>query len=138
MTKEPKKDVNACIDLIYTVVKGHFLACACSLFGVSSLDTPLILPPGIHTAFAAEKLAFIMKISRMVVERCSLIEGSLTKEAVVDKEDGVYNYAWILCHFGSLVMELRDAWQEGDGQRVLRCWKLFLKQLAVQSTPWKP
>ena len=63
---------------------------ACSLFGVSSLDTPLILSPGIHTASAAEKLAFIMKISRMVVERCSLIEGSLTNEAVVDKEDGVY------------------------------------------------
>ena len=27
---------------------------------------------------------------------------------------------------GSLVMEFRDAWQEGDGERVLRCWKLFL------------
>ena len=23
-------------------------------------------------------------------------------------------------------MELRDAWLEGDGQRVIRCWKLFL------------
>ena len=116
MTKEPKKDVNACIDFIYTMVKGHFLSSACSLFGVSSLDTPPILPPGTHTASAAEKLAIIMKISWMVVEHCSLIEGSLTNEAVVDKEDGVYNYARILCHFGSLVMELRDAWQERDGQ----------------------
>ena len=44
-----------------------------------------------------------------------------------DKEDGVYNYARILCHFGSLVMELRDAWQEGDGQRVFfGVGKLFL------------
>ena len=98
MTKEPKKDVNACIYLIYTVVKGHFLAGACSFFGVSSLDTPLILLPGIHTASAAEILAFIIKISQIVVERCSHIEGSLTNEAVVDKEDSVYNYAQILCH----------------------------------------
>ena len=126
MTKEPKKDVNACIDFIYTIVKGHFLACACDLFGVSSLEESLVLPPGIESSSAAEKLAFIMKISRMVVERCSLIEGCLTNETVVDIDDGVYNYARTLCHYGSLVMEFRDAWQEGDGERVLRCWKLFL------------
>ena len=79
-----------------------------------------------------------MKISRTVVERCSLIEGSLTDEAVVDKEDGVYNYAQILCHFGSLVMELRDAWQEGEFFGVGNCFCHILKQLATQSTPWKP
>ena len=43
----------------------------------------------------------------------------LRDKAVVDKEDGMYNYTRILCHFGSLVMELCDAWQEGDGERVL-------------------
>lgn len=31
-----------------------------------------------------------------------------------------------LCHYGSLVMEFRDAWAEGDGDRILRCWRLFL------------
>ena len=112
-------------------MKGHFLACACALFDVDDLDDPLILPPGIHQASVAEKLAYIKKISRMVVERCSLIDGSLTSGKVVDKEDGVYNDARVLCHYGSLVMELRDAWQEGDGQRVLRCWKLFLPHFKV-------
>ncbi len=102
VTKEPKKDVNACIDFISAVVKGHFLACACDLFGVSSIDEPLVLPPGIHKASDAEKLAFISRLARMVVERCSLIEGS---EEVVDGNDGVYNYA----RYGSLVMEFRDA-----------------------------
>ena len=62
----------------------------------------------------------------MVVERCSLIESSLTEDSRVDKQDGVYNYAKILYHYGSLAMEFRDAWREGDGERVLRCWKLFL------------
>ena len=28
-------------------------------------------------------------------------------------------------------MELIDAWREGDGERVLRCWKLFLPHLKV-------
>lgn len=28
-------------------------------------------------------------------------------------------------------MELRDAWAEGDGDRVLRCWKLFLPHFKI-------
>lgn len=126
VTKDPKKDVDACIDLIYAVVKGHFLACACDLFGVSSIDDPLILPPGIHTAPKPVQLAFINKMAQMVVDRCSLIDSAFTGEAVSDNGDGVYNYARTLCHYGSLVMEFRDAWSEGDGERVLRCWKLFM------------
>ena len=131
MTKDVKKDVNACIDFITTVVKGHFLSCACDLFGVTSLDEPLVLPPGIHTAPASEKSAFISKIARMVVECCSLIEGSFTGGPIRDEQDGVYNYARVLCHYGSLVMEFRDAWHEGDGERVLRCWKLFMPHFKV-------
>lgn len=104
--KDPKKDVDACIDFIFTVVKGHFLACACEEFGVTSIDEPLVLPPGIHTASDAEKLAFISKTARKVVERCTLIEGSFTNEEVDDKDDGVYNYARILCHY---------IWFSGDG-----------------------
>ena len=123
VTKELKKDVNACIDFISTVMKGHFLACACGILGVTSLDGPLTLPPGLH---AVEQLTFIYDISKIVVERCSLVQGSLTNETVVDNNDGVYNYARILCHYSSLMMEFRDAWQEGDGERILHCWKLFM------------
>lgn len=136
MTKDPKKDLNACIDLIYAVVKGHFLACACELFGASTLDEELILPPGIHTAPKPQRLAFICKMARMVVDKCSLVESAFTIEtatanggaamASATSDDGVYNYARVLCHFGSLVMEFRDGWAEGDGERVLCCWKLFL------------
>ena len=120
-----KKDVNACIDFITTIVKGHYLACACEISGVSQIDEQLVLPNGILKASDPEKLAFISKIASMVVECCSL-ESSLTEDSRVDKQDGVYNYAKILCHYGSLAMEFRDAWHEGDGERVLRCWKLFL------------
>ena len=110
------------------MVKGHFLACACDIFGVSGVDEQLILPPDILKATKHDQLAFIMKMARMVVDRCSLIESAYTGEtgSEPDGKDGVYNYACVLCHFGSLVMEFRDAWAEGDGERVHRCWKLFL------------
>lgn len=45
---------------------------------------------------------------------------------MLDTGDTVFNYARVLCHYGSLVMEFRDAWAEGDGDRVLCCWKLFM------------
>ena len=43
-----------------------------------------------------------------------------------DDEDGVYNYARVFCHYGALLMEFRDAWGEGDSERVTWCWKLFM------------
>lgn len=131
VSNDPKKDVDACIDFITTIVKGHFLACACTLFGVSSISEPLVLPPGIDKASGEVKLAFIEKIARKVVERCTLIEGSLTNGTVADHGDGVYNYARVLCHYGSLVMELLDGGREGDGERVTRCWKLFMPHFKV-------
>lgn len=116
VTKDPKKDVNACIDFIDTVVKGHYVACACEVLGISSVDEPPALPPGINKACNAQKLAIVLRIAKLVVSRCTLIDGAFTHETAPDKEDGVYNYVRVLCHYGSLVMELIDAWHEGDGR----------------------
>ena len=131
MTKESKKEVNACIDFINTTVKGHFHTCACDIFGVTSLDKPLAINPGIEKAPNAEKLAFINRIAKVVVERCSLTEVSLTNEEIVDKGDGMYHYARVLRYYSSLVMEFHDAWHEGDRERVVNCWKLLLPHFKV-------
>ena len=40
--------------------------------------------------------------------------------------DGVFNYASAVLNDGLLLFELRDAIHEGDGERVLRCWKFML------------
>ena len=140
ISTEPKKDVNACLDFIYTVVKGHILASACEVLGVSGLDGVPTIPPGLKTASKTEQLSFIGDISQKVVNRCTLVESAFmatddVHEAeddpslLTDEEtesDGVYNYARVLCHYGALIMDFRDAWAEGDGERVIRCWKLFM------------
>ena len=82
VTKEPKKDVDACIDLIYTVAKGHFLACACDIFGVASLDQPIDLPAGILNGSRAEQLAYISNIAEQVVDRCSLVDAAFIVKTV--------------------------------------------------------
>ena len=40
--------------------------------------------------------------------------------------DGVFNYSSAVLNDGLLLLELRDAIHEGDGQRVVRCWKFML------------
>ena len=34
VTNEPKRDVDATVDFLQTVIKGHWLACACQILGV--------------------------------------------------------------------------------------------------------
>ena len=55
VTANPKKDVNACVDLIYTVTKGHILACACDILNISGLDEHPAIPPGLKEAGKPEQ-----------------------------------------------------------------------------------
>ncbi len=70
-----------------------------------------------------------------MVEKCTLIDNSFTDKVVTDAGDHVYNYARVLCHFGALVMEFTDGWAEGDGERVYRCWRLFLPHFKTTNHP---
>lgn len=51
---------------------------------------------------------------------CTLIDSS------EESNDRVYNYARVLCHYGAMITEFRDAWAESDGEHVYRCWRLML------------
>ena len=133
VTKEPKKDVNATVDFLEAVIKGHWLACACDILNITSLDSTIPLPGDFSKSTPAEKFIFIKDIAQKVVDRLTLVESSFLpgEGDDTDEGDGAYNYARVLCHFGSLVMEFRDAWAEGDGERIFRCWRLFLPHFHV-------
>ena len=111
------------MEFLGTVVRGHLLASACRALGIIRLDTKLSLPQGIHKASPQTQLAYVHRLAAQVVEECTLIDvcGNVT-----ETDDHVYNYARVLCHYGSLILEFRDACAEGDGERVYRCWRLLL------------
>ena len=57
-------------------------------------------------------------------------------EAILDQplpetDDGVYNYARVLCHLAAIVTKFMDAWSEGDGSTFTQretpstVWNLF-------------
>ena len=116
--------MNACTDALFTVLKGHYVACACSHLGITSpSDTPKKFP---LLKSKEEKMKFVARLSRQVVNECSIIGDALLKKPVAETKDAVYNYAHVFCHFASLSLEFKDAWCEGDGDRIVRCWKVFL------------
>lgn len=130
VSKDPKKDVNATIDFLEAVVHGHWLACACEILETPTLDSPVTLPAELKKAKPSEQLKFVEGIAEKVVKRLTLVDSAFhadnQSQTLDTSSDMVYNYTRTLCHYGSLMIEFRDAWAEGDGERILRCWRLFL------------
>ena len=132
LSNDPKKQVDATIDFVYTVVKGHWIACACEILGITDVDGTISYPRELLKDDLDKKREFVEGIATQVVDRLTLVDSAfLAPGEMVDSGDTCYNYARVMCHFGSLVMEFRDAWAEGDGERVIRCWRLFLPHFQV-------
>lgn len=132
LSNDPKKQVDATIDFVYTVVKGHWIACACEILGITDVDSTISFPRELLKPDLDKQKKFVEGIARQVVDKLTLVESAfLAPGEIDDSGDTCYNYARALCHFGSLVMEFRDGWAEGDGERVIRCWRLFLPHFQV-------
>ena len=120
--KDPKKDMNACTDVLFTVLKAHYVAAACKELGIESPNSP---QPETILDFtrmpARERYSFIMKLSTEVLERCGVVEEALIGTAVKDTKDGVQNYVRVFCHHATLVLEFTDVWSLGARPRICRC-----------------
>lgn len=69
---------------------------------------------------------FLAKISYLVVHKFSINTKAVLSEKLENSDDQAYDYAAVFCHFASLALEFKDSWDEGDGERCIRCWKFFL------------
>lgn len=117
--------MNASTDALFTVLKGYFLAFACKELKIDNVDSDLEHSV-LKSASILEKQRFIACLSMKVVENCTIIGNSLLGKNVEESGDQKYNYTRSLCHYGSLALEFYDAWHEGDGNRIIRCWRIFL------------
>ena len=117
--------MNASIDALFTVLKGYFLAFACEELKIDNIDSDL--EHSILTSTSTlEKQRFIACLSMKLVKNCTIIGKSLLGENVEESGDQKYNYTRSLCHYRSLALEFYDAWHEGDGNRIVQCWRMFL------------
>ena len=80
--------------------------------------------------------SLLSDVAKKVVKEFTVIPESLLGEPVPDDCDGVQNYARVLCHFASLVLLFVDAWKEGDGERVLRLWKILMLHFRAEKNKY--
>ena len=80
----------------------HYLAFACKELGIDNIDSDLNHQI-VRSTFDTEKKKFMVGLSMKVVENYT-----------------INNYARSMLH-----LLWYDAWHEGDGNRIMRCWKFF-------------
>ena len=116
--KVPQKDLHACLDALLSVYKGHLVTAACKELGLNSPANDLPDQTQVDNC--------VRQVAQHVVDCFTIVPEAILGKPVEESGDGVYNYSRLLCHYAALVSEFTDAWSEGDGERVLRCWKIFM------------
>lgn len=128
----PKKDFNACEDFIDTVISSHIVAAAMATFQLESTsDTPrdsvLKDADQVWMKGKEERKAILEEMCMQVFDKfISLSFGTTSSNYVHTAGDGVSSYCIQLLRIGCLYMEFADAIREGDGKRVIRCWRYFI------------
>ena len=74
-----------------------------------------------------ERKALLEELCMQMFDKfISLSFGTTSSNYVHSTDDGVSSYAIQLLRMGCLYLEFADAIREGDGERVVRCWRYFL------------
>lgn len=122
--------MSACEDFFLHVVEVHILSAFMTAFGMSSLDdTP---SDDIFTEVTAEadsltRRQILINAIQKVLEKH--LEFSISGEGNTDERghnDHVLSYARDVLSLGLLHMEFQDGIREGDGEKILRCWRYLL------------
>lgn len=122
---KPKQDFNACDDYFEIVMTGYISAAAMDTLAMDDLDaTPAI--PSAEIAWMEnddERKEHVRALSMQVVNK--FINISFNKASSTSR-DSMHDYGINLLSIGFLYLEMHDAIKEGDGDRVLQCWKYLL------------
>ena len=126
----PEKDVNASEDFLLTTVQSHILSAAMTIFGMDSLeDQPDINMFPEHDQDIPDKTTVLKSAVEIIVHEFVDIgfrpQRKGRKQKPKDNLDHTQEYAKELLSLGLFYLEFQDAIREGDGLRVLRCWKFM-------------
>lgn len=134
VVSEPKKDMNACEDFFVLVVEGHIVTAAMTVFDMSSeKDRPSkeVFPEESGSLNKEQRYEVLRLAVDKILDRyvdlsygdiCSQSDDATKKLEL----DGVQSYASDILSLGLLYMELCDGIREGDGERIIRCWRFLM------------
>ena len=124
VSKDPSSNVNASEDFLEAVTSAHIVAAAMEVLGVTKLAE---LQDSVKQCSThGDQLSAIQAITNTI---CSeFVKVGIHEPPARRKElnDHIQQYAMETISMGLLFSEFKDAIKEGDGERVLRCWKYFM------------
>ena len=126
MKVDPSKAFDECDDFLITVIESFIVAGVMELFGMQSLDD---IPQ--HSSIPEDCWLMPSSQRRDVL---SFVTDSFLKRfvnfsfngSILCHQDKVVEYELQLIRVGLFYTEYRDCIKEGDGLRLLRCWKYLL------------
>ena len=74
MTKDPKKDMNACTDILVTVLKGHYIAATCHFLQIDDPESKPKALPDFHSKSSRERYSYVINLSSKVLDKCGLLD----------------------------------------------------------------
>ena len=130
---KPEKDVNANEDFLTSIVTSHFLAACMHKLGMKSLDD---VPTASGFEFNestwmlpdSDRKSILYSFCQTVISES--VNFSMNGDINCSR-DGVVNYAKELKSLGIFYLSYKDAVHEGNGDRVLVCWKYILPLFKV-------
>ena len=131
---DPKQDVNASEDFFELATKAHVVAAACHVMKTHNIQE---IPAAdcfrdLRDKSVEERWQCITNVSKEIVKEFllplspSTELSACTSTTSTREQDHVYNYAKHVLTLGLVHMCFVDAVREGDGDRVLALWKVFL------------
>ena len=119
---------DACENFFILVIESHVVAAAMKLLGMQVLsDTPLSSAPKGDLTWACmdeDRKPVLDRITRDIVK--SFLCTDYNTSHTASSEDMTYQYSSQLLTIGCMYLEFQDAIKEGDGMRVLRCYRYLL------------
>ena len=116
--KDPTKDFNACDDFFHTVISAHIIS------AFHELDKGDFDPSTDWMKSDEDRKQILLKYSAQLVDK--YVDFSYNRHKESTSNDMVQNYAVQLLSLGCFYLEFADAIKEGDGGRILRCWRYLL------------
>ncbi len=142
---DPVKAFNACDDFLKLVVTCHILTASMEVLGMKSLgDTPsevaMSNPQNVWMETKTHRKAVLQGVCDKIVDEFLVFqynEAAVQSQDETDTTDEMHDanakptdlvkeYSKQVTSLGTFYLQYADAIQEGDGERVLRCWRYLL------------
>ena len=130
VSRDPTSNVSASEDFFTSVVEVHILSACMTVFdmtAVSDRPSESLFPRDVEDKDSLHRRQVLLDAVKIVMDK--FVDFSMDSEGRGEEDgdkDHVCEYARDVLTLGLMYMEFADAIREGDGGRILRCWRHLL------------